>query len=81
MTEIIPYVQETKKITHNKFNKEKEEEKIFSKDTIGKVWKAIWKSGLLSKKFRYEPVRLSKTFSLRVRDLADYWENYVEQYS
>ena len=78
MKQIIPFVQQTKKISHNKSNKGKKT--IVSKDTIGKVFKAMWKSGLLNKKYRYDPVQLSKTFSLRLRDLADYWQNYVEQY-
>jgi hypothetical protein len=81
MAEIIPYIQREKKIKIEHHKLGKEEEMIVSKDTVGKVWKAMWKSGLLNKKYRYEPVQLSKIFSFRLRELADYWENYVTQYS
>ena len=48
--------------------------------TIAKVFKQMWKSGLTTKNQRYFPVELSTIFSRRLRDLADYWESYVEKY-
>jgi len=88
MTQIIPYIREEVKLTHDKITNPKgpygtgnnNTEKIVSKDTIAKVFKAMWKSGLTSKPFRHSPVELSKVFSARLRDLADYWESYVEKY-
>ena len=81
MTELIPYIREVKKIKHDKVTYPKEiEETIVSKDTIAKVFKMMWRSGLISKPYRYYPVKLSKVFSSRLRDLADYWERYVDKY-
>jgi hypothetical protein len=36
------------------------------------------RSGLLEKKYRNYPTRLSRQFSSRLRDIADYWENYLD---
>lgn len=48
-----------------------------SNTTLGDVWKCLLRSGLLSKKFRQDPAQLSTTFAIRLRDLAKYWENWV----
>jgi len=79
LRDLIPFIREKKQTRHNKAKDNREV--VVSKDTIAKVFKSTWKSGLTSKKMRYDPVKLSKTFCLRLRDLADYWQNYVEQYN
>lgn len=48
-----------------------------SAQTLSDTYKAMLKSGLLEKKYRNDPTRLSKQFSNRLRDIAQYWENYL----
>ena len=93
MYEIVPYIQKVKKITHtrnpnptgtgSRYVKDQRiiapnVETIVSKDTIGKVWKSMWRSGLIGKGRRSDKAKLSKVFAERLRDLADYWENYMK---
>jgi DNA-binding HxlR family transcriptional regulator len=48
-----------------------------SAQTLSDTYKAMLRSGLLEKKYRNEPTRLSIQFSNRLRDLASYWDNYL----
>jgi predicted DNA-binding transcriptional regulator len=48
-----------------------------STQTLSDTYKAMLRSGLLEKKYRNDPTRLSRQFSNRLRDLAQYWENYL----
>jgi len=48
-----------------------------SAQTLSDTYKAMLRSGLLEKKFRNEPTRLSVQFANRLRDLASYWDNYL----
>lgn len=49
-----------------------------SAQTLSDTYKAMLRSGLLEKKFRNEPTKLSIQFANRLRDLASYWDNYLE---
>jgi DNA-binding HxlR family transcriptional regulator len=49
-----------------------------SAQTLSDTYKAMLKSGLLEKKYRNEPTQLSKQFSSRLKEIAQYWENYLE---
>jgi DNA-binding HxlR family transcriptional regulator len=49
-----------------------------SAQTLSDTYKAMLKSGLLEKKYRNEPTQLSKQFSNRLKEIAQYWENYLE---
>ncbi|MEM2863872.1 MAG: hypothetical protein QXR65_01215 [Candidatus Bathyarchaeia archaeon] len=49
-----------------------------SSQTLSDTYKAMLRSGLLEKKYRNYPTRLSRQFSSRLRDIADYWENYLD---
>ncbi|MCW3985152.1 MAG: hypothetical protein NWE91_01915 [Candidatus Bathyarchaeota archaeon] len=88
LRDVIPFIQTETRLTHTKITNPKgpkgtgkdERVKIVSKDTIAKVFKMMWKSGLTAKPYRYSPISMSKTFASRLRNLAEYWENYVEQY-
>jgi len=35
------------------------------------------KSGMLEKRYRNDPTYISRQFSNRLRDLAQYWDNYL----
>lgn len=48
-----------------------------SAQTLSDTYKAMLRSGLIEKKYRNEPSRLSRQFSNRLRDLAQYWDNYL----
>lgn len=48
-----------------------------SSQTLSDTYKAMVRSGLLEKKYRNDPTYLSVQFSRRLRDIADYWENYL----
>jgi len=48
-----------------------------SAQTLSDTYKAMLRSGLLEKKYRNDPTRLSVQFSNRLRDLASYWDNYL----
>jgi len=48
-----------------------------SAQTLSDTYKAMLRSGLLEKKYRNEPTRLSVQFANRLRDLASYWDNYL----
>jgi hypothetical protein len=48
-----------------------------SAQTLSDTYKAMLRSGLLEKKFRNEPTKLSVQFANRLRDLASYWDNYL----
>jgi hypothetical protein len=53
-------------------------EKIkISAQTLSDTYKAMLRSGLLEKKYRNEPTKLSVQFANRLRDLASYWDNYL----
>ena len=49
-----------------------------SSQTLSDTYKAMVRSGLLEKKYRNYPTKLSRQFSNRLRDVADYWENYLD---
>lgn len=49
-----------------------------SAQTLSDTYKAMVRSGLLEKKYRNYPTKLSSQFSNRLRDLAQYWENYLK---
>jgi hypothetical protein len=48
-----------------------------SAQTLSDTYKAMLRGGLLEKKFRNEPTKLSVQFANRLRDLASYWDNYL----
>lgn len=48
-----------------------------SSQTLSDTYKAMLRSGLLEKKYRNEPTKLSVQFANRLRDLASYWDNYL----
>ena len=48
-----------------------------SAQTLSDTYKAMVRSGLLEKKYRNDPTRLSQQFSNRLRDIAQYWDNYL----
>jgi hypothetical protein len=48
-----------------------------SAQTLSDTYKAMLRSGLLEKKYRNEPTKLSPQFANRLRDLASYWDNYL----
>jgi len=48
-----------------------------SAQTLSDTYKAMLRSGLLEKKYRNEPTKLSVQFANRLKDLASYWENYL----
>jgi DNA-binding HxlR family transcriptional regulator len=48
-----------------------------SAQTLSDTYKAMVRSGLLEKKYRNEPTKLSRQFGNRLRDIAQYWENYL----
>jgi hypothetical protein len=48
-----------------------------SAQTLSDTYKAMLRSGLLEKKYRNEPTRLSTQFANRLRDIASYWDNYL----
>ncbi len=48
-----------------------------SAQTLSDTYKAMLRSGLLEKKYRNEPTKLSVQFANRLRDLASYWDNYL----
>jgi len=48
-----------------------------SAQTLSDTYKAMLRGGLLEKKYRNEPTRLSVQFANRLRDLASYWDNYL----
>ena len=48
-----------------------------SAQTLSDTYKAMLRSGLLEKKYRNEPTKLSIQFANRLRDLASYWDNYL----
>ena len=48
-----------------------------SAQTLSDTFKAMLRSGLLEKRYRNDPSRLSQQFSNRLRDIAQYWENYL----
>jgi hypothetical protein len=49
-----------------------------SNQTFSDTYKAMIKSGLLDKRYRQDPATVSTKFSLRLNDLAKYWENYLK---
>ena len=49
-----------------------------SAQTLSDTYKAMLRSGLLEKKYRNDPTNLSVQFANRLRDLASYWDNYLE---
>jgi hypothetical protein len=48
-----------------------------SAQTLSDTYKAMLRSGLLEKKYRNDPTNLSVQFANRLRDLANYWDNYL----
>jgi hypothetical protein len=48
-----------------------------SAQTLSDTYKAMLRSGLLEKKYRNEPTKLSTQFANRLRDIASYWDNYL----
>ena len=57
--------------------------KVFDKinisaQTLSDTFKAMLRSGLLEKKYRNDPTKLSQQFSNRLRDIAQYWDNYLQ---
>jgi len=48
-----------------------------STQTLSDTYKAMVRSGMLEKKYRNDPTNISRQFSSRLRDLAQYWENYL----
>ncbi len=48
-----------------------------SAQTLSDTYKAMLRSGLLEKKYRNDPTKLSIQFANRLRDLASYWDNYL----
>jgi hypothetical protein len=48
-----------------------------SAQTLSDTYKAMLRSGLLEKKYRNDPTKLSVQFANRLRDLASYWDNYL----
>jgi hypothetical protein len=48
-----------------------------SAQTLSDTYKAMLRSGLLEKKYRNEPTKLSVQFANRLKDLATYWDNYL----
>lgn len=48
-----------------------------SSQTLSDTYKAMVRSGLLEKKYRNDPTFVSRQFAGRLRDLAQYWENYL----
>jgi len=48
-----------------------------SSQTLSDTYKAMLKSGMLEKKYRNDPTYISRQFSNRLRDLAQYWDNYL----
>lgn len=48
-----------------------------STQTLSDTYKAMVRSGMLEKKYRNDPTYVSRQFSGRLRDLAEYWENYL----
>jgi hypothetical protein len=48
-----------------------------SAQTLSDTYKAMLRSGLLEKKYRNEPTKLSVQFANRLKDIASYWENYL----
>jgi hypothetical protein len=48
-----------------------------SAQTLSDTYKAMLRGGLLEKKYRNEPTKLSVQFANRLRDLASYWDNYL----
>jgi len=48
-----------------------------SSQTLSDTYKAMLKSGMLEKRYRNDPTYVSRQFSNRLRDLAQYWDNYL----
>jgi hypothetical protein len=48
-----------------------------SAQTLSDTYKAMLRSGLLEKKYRNDPTKLSVQFANRLRDIASYWDNYL----
>jgi len=48
-----------------------------SSQTLSDTYKAMLRSGILEKKYRNDPTYVSRQFSNRLRDIAQYWENYL----
>ena len=48
-----------------------------SAQTLSDTYKAMLRSGLLEKRYRNQPTKLSTQFANRLRDLASYWDNYL----
>lgn len=48
-----------------------------SAQTLSDTYKAMLRSGLLEKRYRNQPTKLSAQFANRLRDLASYWDNYL----
>jgi len=44
---------------------------------LSDTYKAMLKSGMLEKRYRNDPTYISRQFSNRLRDLAQYWDNYL----
>lgn len=76
---IIEILVEAKKPMYLKELSHKVLERVkVSAQTLSDTYKAMLKSGLLEKKYRNDPTKLSKQFSIRLREIAQYWENYLE---
>lgn len=54
-------------------------EGLCSNGTLALVWKKLLNSGLISRRMRYEPCKLSTQFASRLQEIADYWLKWVEQ--
>lgn len=63
------YLRDLRRIVSNRIK--------VSAQTLSDTYKAMLKSGLLEKKYRNDPTQLSLQFSNRLKDVADYWENYL----
>ncbi len=63
------YLRDLRRIVSNRIK--------VSSQTLSDTYKAMLKSGLLEKKYRNDPTQLSLQFSNRLKDVADYWENYL----
>lgn len=75
---IIEALVEAKRPMYLKELSKKVLEKVkVSAQTLSDTYKAMLKSGLLEKKYRNDPTQLSKQFSNRLKEIAQYWENYL----
>jgi len=49
-----------------------------SNQTISDTYKAMFRAGLLTKRFRNDPTSISTEFSNRLHTIAEYWTDYLK---